>query len=246
MFAPTGYSSLFDFSNRLYAKHMSEFRKTEQRQKKIKLRDLGLSVEISAPPKTRNDALMEFSEAAWAFIEYEVDVAVLSPSGAVLPAELWLMSVFDPTSPTGAYVDLLIGTVGSGGYPSEFHGRPDEEFPISDEERKRERLNKMTNLFGPFLFCPILVPEKAADDFIGDPFFENPNSNQDPKDLDLHVDEPEFSTVWEFVQEAFPDGKGLATWSYVEEKVGYSRRHIVRAVKANTDYETWARGGHIR
>ena len=39
---------------------------------------------------------------------------------------------------------------------------------------------------------------------------------------------------------AFPDGKGSATWSTVEKKVGYSRRSIVRALKQNGQYSEWA------
>lgn len=46
------------------------------------------------------------------------------------------------------------------------------------------------------------------------------------------------------VMEAFPDGKGTEIWTEVEKKVGYSRRHIRRALMDEGIYETWARGGH--
>lgn len=39
--------------------------------------------------------------------------------------------------------------------------------------------------------------------------------------------------------ESFPDGKGRATWSDVEARVGYSRRTIVRAVKRDARVSNW-------
>ncbi len=50
-------------------------------------------------------------------------------------------------------------------------------------------------------------------------------------------------TVYMFIREAFPDGKGDATWSEVERKVGYSRRHIVRTLKIKGVYDDWSKGG---
>lgn len=39
--------------------------------------------------------------------------------------------------------------------------------------------------------------------------------------------------------QAFPDGKGGATWSEVEAKVGYSRRHILRAISDSPRLSAW-------
>lgn len=46
------------------------------------------------------------------------------------------------------------------------------------------------------------------------------------------------------VLEAFPNGKGAATWADVEKSVGYSRRHIIRNLKQAGTYSQWIRGGH--
>lgn len=45
------------------------------------------------------------------------------------------------------------------------------------------------------------------------------------------------------VKQVYPDGKNDATWSEVETKVGYSRRSIVRALKALDQYNEWAKHG---
>lgn len=42
------------------------------------------------------------------------------------------------------------------------------------------------------------------------------------------------------VLDAFPDGKGNATWAEVENRVGYSRRSILRAIKASPTHSNWA------
>jgi len=45
------------------------------------------------------------------------------------------------------------------------------------------------------------------------------------------------------VLEAYPDGKGTTIWPEVATKVGYSRRSIVRSLKAEGGYAAWAKGG---
>ena len=47
------------------------------------------------------------------------------------------------------------------------------------------------------------------------------------------------SNVVRCVFEAYPDGKGTATWQEVVQRVGYSRRHITRSLKAAGLYEKW-------
>ncbi|SEK68472.1 hypothetical protein SAMN05444413_1032 [Roseivivax marinus] len=49
--------------------------------------------------------------------------------------------------------------------------------------------------------------------------------------------------VMSCVEQAFPDGKGKATWADVEAKVGYSRRTIVRALRQRGLYEDWTARG---
>jgi hypothetical protein len=49
--------------------------------------------------------------------------------------------------------------------------------------------------------------------------------------------------ILECVVAAYPDGKGTAIWEEVEAKVGYSRRSISRALRANGSYATWAKRG---
>jgi len=51
------------------------------------------------------------------------------------------------------------------------------------------------------------------------------------------------TSTFECVMAAFPDGKGYATWSEVEAKVGYSRRSILRALKQNGLHSKWAKTG---
>jgi len=51
--------------------------------------------------------------------------------------------------------------------------------------------------------------------------------------------------VLQCILQAFPDGKGDETWPNVEEKVGYSRRSIVRTLKQKGLYSEWAQGGHV-
>lgn len=52
--------------------------------------------------------------------------------------------------------------------------------------------------------------------------------------------------IVDYVLQAFPDGKGPATWETVQLKVGYSRRSIVRALKDFDVYYDWARGGQTK
>ncbi|MEX0280121.1 MAG: hypothetical protein AB3N13_02895 [Arenibacterium sp.] len=134
----------------------------------------------------------------------------------------------------------MIGTVGSGGQMSQWKIPAEARFEISEEDAERDRLQEMTQLFGPYLHCPILVPSDAAIEYV-----ERNRSRVKGLETNTEESEPEYPVVWQCVQEAFPDGKGLATWKEVEDSVGYSRRQIVRAIKANTDYDTWAQGGHI-
>lgn len=42
--------------------------------------------------------------------------------------------------------------------------------------------------------------------------------------------------------EAYPDGKGRTTWSEVERRSGYSRRHITRMLKRARRYDDWIAG----
>ena len=49
--------------------------------------------------------------------------------------------------------------------------------------------------------------------------------------------------IWNHVWLAFPNGKGENTWSFVEKRVGYSRRSIIRALEQFGGQEKWATGG---
>lgn len=50
--------------------------------------------------------------------------------------------------------------------------------------------------------------------------------------------------VYDCVIKAFPKGKGTTSWDDIQEKVGYSRRHIERAFKIFDANRRWALGGH--
>lgn len=52
-----------------------------------------------------------------------------------------------------------------------------------------------------------------------------------------------YANVLECVLAAYPEGKTGANWKQVEQKVGYSRRSIVRALKQNGRWADWASGG---
>ena len=45
------------------------------------------------------------------------------------------------------------------------------------------------------------------------------------------ADTTNLSVVFETFRQAFPKGKGNATWQDVESRTGYSRRHLTRAIK---------------
>lgn len=45
------------------------------------------------------------------------------------------------------------------------------------------------------------------------------------------------------VLEAYPEGKGAATWLEVEDRVGYSRRNINRALAQSEEHRDWATRG---
>ena len=241
MFAPDGFFSLHDFSMGLLSNYTAEFRKCNEKPTTLEFPVDGAIVEMAIPSMSRMDVWEKLHVAAWTFFDEEKEVSVLSPGGFAVPVGNWLMNYHDPTRARGTYVDLMIGTVGSGGYSHQFEGLPDADFPISKEEAERERIEQMTRFFGPYLYCPVLIPSDAAIKYVERNRAEVVGLGSSSEEAN-----PEFQTVWQWVQEAFPNGKGLATWKDVEEKVGYSRRHIVRAVKANTDYETWARDGHVR
>lgn len=49
--------------------------------------------------------------------------------------------------------------------------------------------------------------------------------------------------VLDCVTEAYPNGKGKATWEQVTKRVGYSRRHILRAIAKSKEHKNWAQGG---
>tara|TARA_R110002051_G_scaffold57104_11_gene105915 strand:- start:8458 stop:9339 length:882 start_codon:yes stop_codon:yes gene_type:complete len=57
---------------------------------------------------------------------------------------------------------------------------------------------------------------------------------------DLDSGQTAHDYVLQCVMTAFPDGKNGATWKVVEEKVGYSRRSIVTALKREGTYSDWA------
>lgn len=59
-------------------------------------------------------------------------------------------------------------------------------------------------------------------------------------------DASSYKNIVACVLEAYPSGKGTAIWDEVENKAGYSRRSIVRALKAEGAYSTWAKGGHTQ
>lgn len=44
-------------------------------------------------------------------------------------------------------------------------------------------------------------------------------------------DAEKWSNVFQTYMQAYPDGKGTATWEEVETRTGYSRRHLLRAIK---------------
>lgn len=63
-----------------------------------------------------------------------------------------------------------------------------------------------------------------------------------PDQPKLHTPLSSHETIRNYVLEACPDGKGSLSWDRVESKVGYSRRSIVRALKALNQYEEWVGG----
>lgn len=240
MFAPDGFFSLYDFSMGLLSNYIEEFKECSKKPATQEIPVDDKVVEMSIPARSRNDVWEMFHTAAWSFFDEENEVSVLSPGGLAVPIGNWLMSYYDPTIARGTYVDLMIGTVGSGGHTFQFEGSPNDQFPLSKEQAERDRIDAMTRLFGPYLYCPVLVPSVAAMKYV-----ERHRTELAGQETGGEEIAPEFPTVWRCVQEAFPNGKGLATWKEVEERVGYSRRHIVRSVKSNADYDTWARGGQV-
>lgn len=97
---------------------------------------------------------------------------------------------------------------------------------------------------------PAEVPQDLAEVFISMGIDESewtpPKDNRDSSRNSIDKNSPRPSGLAKAVQdtmEAYPSGKGFATWDEVEERVGFSRRHIVRALKQAGRYEGWARGG---
>jgi hypothetical protein len=116
----------------------------------------------------------------------------------------------------------------------------------SDLREIEEVIKKFVNPYVGWAICfhPDAGPENLMD------FFYQLGFDKLDWDMFAHSGKPSSQQmgsridVVECVFSAFPNGKGGNSWAVVEDKVGYSRRHIVRALKQCGRYDGWAQHGH--
>lgn len=166
MFAPMGFVSLFDFSEALYTRiHRSHVRPDPKDYEGLPEYEYP-----NAHACFRHEVWEDFTDRGWAFLDNApAKTGILASSGMIIPASDKLFSAQVPFEASGDYVDLTIGTVGSGGRAELF--LPGEiEFATSEEQKERARLSRMSSLFGPFLHCPIVIPSGPAQSYLENPW----------------------------------------------------------------------------
>lgn len=90
---------------------------------------------------------------------------------------------------------------------------------------------------------PVDIPETESEILKGLGFTDLDWDAIDYEQVEMGAKKTPHAIVLECVLEAFPNGKGDATWAIVEKAVGYSRRSVVRALKQNNLWSSWSEGG---
>ena len=85
---------------------------------------------------------------------------IVTPSAEIVLCDVELFICFDPMRSSGKYIDISLGTVGSGdGETNPFREKSDETHENWWRELRQE-------LFGPFLFCPIAMKTSDVGRFL--------------------------------------------------------------------------------
>ncbi|MEP1332023.1 MAG: hypothetical protein ABJK43_04925 [Lentilitoribacter sp.] len=146
MFAPTGYTAL-----------NSIFSETLRMVESHKERDAPLT-DCADHQGVYSDTCL----LVWEFVEKmarQQKAFILSPSGEKMPVEETMFEHLEPFRSCGRYIDISSGTLGSG------DGRTWPLTNKSDEEHELFWSNYKDELFGPNLYCPVIMPTNQTKHF---------------------------------------------------------------------------------
>ncbi|MEI4471499.1 hypothetical protein [Frigidibacter sp. MR17.24] len=118
--------------------------------------------------RTAFEAEIEARFAVWHCIHAAPRIGVLCASGRVVDAGASLMESVDYEM-EGAHVHIWTGTVGSASWM-------DDSGHVSNNEDKKL-------YYGPFLYCPVLLPEQHARDFFAELSADSSSPPRPPEHL---------------------------------------------------------------
>ncbi len=149
MFKKTGFVSLRELWRTTYAFECAR----HELPKQSNFADQTLFWE--ARQRVRNRVNCDHAALLWGFLEKVSRAVVLCGNGDLVDASPELFDYIDELSWQGTFVDLTVGTVGSAGRNRS--EEPEDDRVISEFDLEALHVQRMHNMFGPFLHCPILI-----------------------------------------------------------------------------------------
>lgn len=149
------------------------------------------------------------SGSVWDCILSAPEVGILLPSGQIVLAGCVLTETTD-MGPIGEHIDIWIGTVGSADW-------------LREDGRASDASDK-AKYYGPFIYCPIVLPQIHARDFL----------------LSLGADQDEAQLVSEGEKEKSQKPPARRILDYVAENPNATKAEIKAALFPQTSFRKFA------